>query len=104
MIFNLQKCLSIPRNGKLAPFFLSVRDISLKGVEVPYETGAVALLLAGELVPKMATLPAPASRAEQHCSKDKYLKNDRYFGTRRVVCGKRNEGREKKKEANDVDL
>lgn len=43
------------RNGKLTPFFIPVRGISLKGVETLYETDAFATQLVDELVSKMAT-------------------------------------------------
>lgn len=42
------------RNGKLTPFFIPVRDISLKGVEALYGTDAFATQLVDELVSKMA--------------------------------------------------
>lgn len=56
MIFNLQKWLSISTKWQTQwPFFIPVRDISLKGVETLYGTDAFATQLVDELVCKMAT-------------------------------------------------
>lgn len=53
--FQSAKVALFLRNGKLTPFFIPVRDISLKGVETLYGTDAFATQLVDELVCKMAT-------------------------------------------------